>query len=73
MSAEEGHQLRSTASLINGNDSEGAATTCFPVDGNILRVGLWRYKLSCSEVACDAALTLIRLVSHAFLEMRRLS
>lgn len=73
MSAEEGHQLRSTATLIDGNDGESATTTCFPVDRNILGVGLWRYKLSCSEVACDAALTLIKLVSHAFLEMRRLS
>ena len=73
MSAEEGHQLGGAASLIDGDDSEGASAACFPVDGDVLRVGLWRYERSCSEVACEAVLTLIRLVSHAFLEMRRLS
>lgn len=73
MSTEEGHQLGGTATLLDGDDGEGAATACLPVDGDVLRVGLWEGEQSCSEVACEAVLTLIRFVSHAFLEMRRLS
>lgn len=73
MSAKEGHQVRGAASLIDRDDGEGATTACLPIDGDVLRVGLWGYERSCSEVACEAVLTLIRLVSHAFFEMRRLS
>lgn len=73
MSAEEGHQLGGAAVLIDGDDGEGASTACFPVDGDVLGVGLRGYERSCCVVACEAVLTLIRLVSHAFLEMRRLS
>ena len=73
MSTEEGHQLGGTAALLNGDDGEGATTACFPVDRDVLRIGLWRYERSCYLVACEAVLTLIRLVSQAFFEIRRLS
>jgi hypothetical protein len=73
VSAEEGHQLGSAASLIDRDDGEGATTACLPIDGDVLRVGLWECERSYSEVACEAVLTLIRLVSHAFFEIRRLS
>ena len=40
VSAEEGHQLGGAAILIDGDDGESTTAACFPVDGNILRVGL---------------------------------
>lgn len=55
MSTEEGHQLGRAAILVDGDDGEGTTTTCFPVDGDILRVGLRRYERSCLEVACGCA------------------
>jgi hypothetical protein len=73
VSAEEGHQLGGAAILVDGDDSESTTTTCFPVDGDVLRIGLRGYERSCSRVACKAMLTLIRFVSQAFFEMRRLS
>lgn len=73
VAAEEGHQLGGATGLIDGDDGEGTAAACFPVDGDVLRIGLRGYERSCCVVACEAALTLIRLVSHAFFEMRMLS
>ena len=55
MPAEEGHQLGGTATLLDGDDGEGATTAGFPVDGNVLRVGLRGYKRSCCVVAWSRA------------------
>lgn len=73
MPTEEGHQLGGTAGLIDRDDREGASTACFPVDRDVFRIGLRRYERSYCVVACEAVLTLIRLVSQAFFEIRRLS
>ena len=40
VSAEEGHQLGGAAILIDRDDGESTTATCFPVDGDILRIGL---------------------------------
>lgn len=40
VSAEEGHQLGGAAILVDGNDGESTTTACFPVDGDVLRIGL---------------------------------
>ncbi len=54
VSAEEGHQLGGTARLIDRNDGKGATAACFPVNGDVFRVGLRGYERSCWVVACEA-------------------
>lgn len=75
VSTEERDLVGGSAAFVDGNDSKGATTTGFPVDCDVFWVGLrymsvysWR-----SRVRIVFELTLIRLVSQAFLEMRRLS
>lgn len=40
VSAEERHQLGGAAILVDGDDGESTTTACFPVDGDVLRIGL---------------------------------
>ena len=56
VAAEEGHQLGGAADFIDGDDGEGASTACFPVDRDVLRVGLRGCERSCRVVACEADL-----------------
>lgn len=72
MAAEEGQLVGCSAALVDGNHSKGAAAAGFPVDRDIFGVGLWGMS---GRIARSRAgmLTLIRFVSQAFLEMRRLS
>ena len=72
MTAEERKLVGSSAALIDGNDSKGAATAGFPVDGDVFGVGLESVS-ACMTRSRANELTLIRFVSQAFLEMRRLS
>jgi hypothetical protein len=70
--AEERDLVGCSAALIDRNDSKCASSTGFPVHCNVFGVGL--EKLSArSRGRVHGRLTLIRLVSQAFLEMRRLS
>jgi hypothetical protein len=73
MSAEEGHLVWRATAFVDWDDGEGATTAGFPIDRDIFGIGLRRVSVDIRGVACEAKLTLIRLVSHAFLEMRRLS
>lgn len=70
--AEEGNLVGSSATLAEGDDSECASSASFPVHCDVFGIGLWG--MSASWLWSRARqLTLIRLVSHAFFEMRRLS
>lgn len=40
VSAEEGHQLGGAAILVDGDDGKSTTTACFPVDRDVLRIGL---------------------------------
>ena len=51
MAAEEGHQLGGAADFIDGDDGEGASSACFPVDRDVLGVGLRGCELSRCVVA----------------------
>lgn len=42
MSAEEGYLVRDTATLVDGDDDEGAAAAGFPVDRDVFWIGLKR-------------------------------
>jgi hypothetical protein len=70
--AEERDLVGRAAFLVDRNDSECATAAGFPVDCDVFGVGL-----SCMSGwirgRVRGELTLIRLVSHAFFEMRRLS
>lgn len=72
MPAEERDLVGCATLLVDGNDSECAATARFPIDGDVFRVGLSSMS-ALSRGRVRGELTLIRLVSQAFLEMRRLS
>jgi hypothetical protein len=72
VAAEERQLVGSSAALVNGDDGKGTAAAGLPVDGDVFGVGLEGVSLS-SDMVAWAGLTLIRLVSQAFLEMRRLS
>jgi hypothetical protein len=70
--AEERKLVRGAAALIERDDGKGAASAGLPVDREVFGVGL---KCMSAGVTRSRAgeLTLIRFVSHAFLEMRMLS
>lgn len=70
--AEERDLVGRSAALIDRNDGKGASSAGFPVHGDVLGVGLCSMSAS-SRGRVHGRLTLIRLVSQAFLEMRRLS
>jgi hypothetical protein len=55
VAAEEGHQLGGAADFIDGDDGEGASSACFPVDRDVLGVGLRGCELSRCVVAWSRA------------------
>ncbi len=83
MASEQRNDVGNLPSLLERYNGKGASSAGFPIDGKELRVGLSR----CSPLAdaqCGSAMregrrrgpvqpTLIKLVSQAFLLMRRLS
>lgn len=74
MATEERERVRGAAALVERDDGKGATAAGLPVDGDIARIGLWtELRLTAGGGERARQLTLIRLVSHAFLEMRRLS
>jgi hypothetical protein len=70
--AEERDLVGRAAFLVDGNDSECATAASFPVDCDVFGVGL-RSMSVWFRGRVRGELTLIRFVSHAFFEMRRLS
>ena len=81
MATEQRDALWKLASFLKRNNGESSTTTIFPIDGKVLRVdlvrsvldrGLLRREVRGGSIGREAR-TLIRLVSHAFRETRRLS
>jgi hypothetical protein len=80
VATEQRDALWKLASLLERDDGESTATTGFPIDSKMLRVDLFRpmsdrvlrRKVRGGGMGWEGR-TLIRLVSHAFREIRRLS
>jgi hypothetical protein len=70
--AEERDLVGSSAALVDRNDGKRASSAGFPVYRNVFGVGLCDMS-ACPRGRVHSMLTLIRLVSQAFFEMRRLS
>jgi hypothetical protein len=84
MPTEQGHNIGKLSGLIHGDNSKGASTASFPIDGNVLWVGLATgMSASITNGARGATrgsiregklcLTLTKLVSQALRLIRRLS
>jgi len=72
MAAEERELVWKLPSLVDWNNGESTTSTGFPIDRDVLWVGLRLYERQSVSCASDR-LTLIRLVSQAFLVILRLS
>lgn len=73
MAAEEGDVFRETTLLIDGDDRKSTSSAGFPIDGYVFRICLSGGLVGGFGIVRRALLTLMRLVSQAFFEMRRLS
>lgn len=73
MAAEERDVFRETTLLVDGDNRKSTSSASFPIDRDVFRVGLSGGLVSGFRAVRRARLTLMRLVSQAFFEMRRLS
>jgi hypothetical protein len=82
VASEEGQALGELSALLERDDGEGSSATSLPIDSQVVGVCLGRgvsimtdrgRRLGARHRLAGQARTLTRLVSQAFLEMRRLS
>jgi hypothetical protein len=82
VASEEGQALGELSALLERDDGEGSPATSLPIDSQVVGVCLGRgvsimidrgRRLGARHRLAGQARTLTRLVSQAFLEMRRLS
>ncbi len=73
MSSEQGHLFRQPPFLIDWYNRECASSASFPIDRDVVRVGLNQISASHSRLQLLGKLTLTIFVSQAFFEICRLS